>query len=97
MRGGEDFTALAKFLKVRDEGATKIVFRFSAGAGGGNAARHVRGIGQVAGSGFFDNDEIFFHNAAVAWTLWSEILVRNAKKLLVKTSQSWERKVSGWP
>ena len=44
MRSGEDFTAIAEFLEMRDESATKIVFRFSTGAAGGNAARHVRRI-----------------------------------------------------
>ena len=44
MRSGEDFTALAELLEMRDESATKIVFRFSTGAAGGNAARHVRRI-----------------------------------------------------
>jgi hypothetical protein len=50
----------------------QILFGFRPSVACGDAARHVRGIGQIAGSSFLNDDEIFFHTAVVTWTLWSE-------------------------
>jgi hypothetical protein len=64
MRSGEDFAAFAKFLEMRDQSLTEIVFRFAPSPAVGDRAGHVRRISQIAGAGFLNDDEIFFHDAA---------------------------------
>jgi len=62
--GGEDFAAFAELLEVGDEYVAKIVLGVVATVAIGDAAGHVRRISEIAGTGFLDDDEIFFHDAA---------------------------------
>jgi hypothetical protein len=84
VRSGKDFAALAKFLKMQNQGAVQILFGFRPCVACGNTAGHVRRIGQVPGTGFLDNDEIFFHTAVVTWPLERES--KPYCKLRVKTA-----------
>lgn len=58
---GEYFAALAELLEVMDEEPVEVAFGFMAAVAISNATGHVWRIGEIAGTGFFDNDEIFFH------------------------------------
>ena len=68
MRSREDFATLAEFLEMQNQGAMEVTFGFRSCAAGRNASGHVGRVGEVAGSGFLDDDEIFFHAAIVTWT-----------------------------
>jgi len=63
---GEEFAALAEGFEVEDQGVAKFPFDFRAGPARDDTTGEIRGIGGVAGAGFFDDDEIFFHDAGKA-------------------------------
>ena len=63
---GEEFAELAERFEVNGEGVADSLLDFAAGPAGSDAARQVRRVGSVAGAGFFDDDEIFFHDAGKA-------------------------------
>jgi hypothetical protein len=47
-------------------GVLDFLFDFGAGPSGDDAAGKIGGIGGVAGTGLFDDDQIFFHDAGKA-------------------------------
>ena len=63
---GEEFAALAEGFEVQGEGVAEFLFDFRMSPARDDAARQVRTVGSVAGAGFFDDDEIFFHDAGRA-------------------------------
>lgn len=63
---GEDFAALAEVLELERDGVADFLIDFGAGSGGDDAAGQIGGIGGVSGTGFFDDDEIFFHDVGKA-------------------------------
>jgi len=63
---GEDFAALAQVLEMVGEGVVHFLFDFGAGPAGDHTARKIGGIGGIAGTGLFDDDQIFFHDAGKA-------------------------------
>jgi hypothetical protein len=62
----EDFAALVEVLELEREGVADFLFDFGAGSGANDAAGQIGGVGGVSGAGFFDDDEIFFHDAGKA-------------------------------
>ena len=63
---GEDFAALAEVLEVMGDGVVDFLFDFGAGPSGDDAARKIGGKGSVAGTGLFDDDQVFSHGAGKA-------------------------------
>ncbi len=60
---GEDFAALAEVLEMVGDGVAEFLLDFRTGPAGGDAAGKIRGVGGVAFAGFFDDDQVLFHDA----------------------------------
>jgi hypothetical protein len=62
----EDFAALAEILEMAGDGVMDFSFDFGTSPGSGDAPGQVRRVGGVARSGFFNDDQIFLHDAGKA-------------------------------
>ena len=69
---GEDFAALAEALELKHDGVADFLFDFRAGPAGDDTAGKIGGVGGIAGTGLFDDDQVLFHDAGKA----SETVIR---------------------
>ena len=66
MRLGENFSALAETLQLQGKSVTDSLFDLAARPAGDYTSGEIGRISSVAGTGFFDDDQILFHDAGKA-------------------------------